>query len=100
MKLDTLLNKFERLTKQYEKILGEEIPPSYYSSCEGFIQRAWESNKMNSDKINKKMENMWQSGRSQTLEEIKEIVEKYKDPTFGTYDYDGIAVEVIKLVTK
>jgi hypothetical protein len=34
------------------------------------------------------------------VEEIKEIVEKHKDPTFGTYDYDGIAVEVIKLVTK
>lgn len=31
---------------------------------------------------------------------IKRLVEKHKDPTFGTYDYDGIAVEVIKLVTK
>jgi len=30
---------------------------------------------------------------------IKKLVEKYKDKTFGTYDYDGIAVEVIKLVT-
>ena len=30
---------------------------------------------------------------------IKKLVEKHKDPTFGTYDYDSIAVEVIKLVT-
>ena len=29
---------------------------------------------------------------------IKKLVEKYKDPTFGTYDYDQVAVEVIKLV--
>jgi len=31
---------------------------------------------------------------------IKKLVEKHKDKTFGTYDYDGIAVDVIKLVTK
>lgn len=30
---------------------------------------------------------------------IQKLVEKHKDPTFGTYDYDGIAVEVIKLVS-
>ena len=31
---------------------------------------------------------------------IKKLVEKYKDPTFGTYDYDGIAQEVIDLIQK
>lgn len=35
-----------------------------------------------------------------SLKTLQKLVEKYKDPTFGTYDYDGIAVEVIKLVTK
>lgn len=33
-------------------------------------------------------------------QQLKDILEKHKDKTFGTYDYDGIAVEVIKLVTK
>jgi transcription elongation factor Elf1 len=34
-----------------------------------------------------------------SLKTLQKLVEKYKDKTFGTYDYDGIAVEVIKLVS-
>jgi hypothetical protein len=34
-----------------------------------------------------------------SLKTLQKLVEKYKDKTFGTYDYDGIAVEVIKFVT-
>ena len=35
-----------------------------------------------------------------TIKILKAILKRNQDPTFGTYDYDGIAVEVIKLVTK
>ncbi len=33
-----------------------------------------------------------------SLKTLQKLVEKYKDPTFGTYDYDGIVVEVMRLV--
>jgi hypothetical protein len=33
------------------------------------------------------------------LDQLKAILENNRDKTFGTYDYDGIAVDVIKLVT-
>jgi len=33
-----------------------------------------------------------------SLKTLQKLVEKHKDPTFGTYDYDGIVVEVMRLV--
>jgi hypothetical protein len=35
-----------------------------------------------------------------SLKTLQKLVEKHKDPTFGTYDYDGIVVEVIDLVNE